>query len=226
MQSKVEIPQRQPATAESSGSETKTDADHAPTAMEDHTLLYKGATLSRLQLMFIKAPALNFNGIRSGANGDFNKDDLALYFSKQSRVAEEYAQWSQHGLSNDIVKMGILTVAVPNHLLANHVQVVGDEWQDFVFLCKREDKDKNPAHDYLLEFDWLVGPICGKSPGQVVKMKDKSELVTMKVSNLGQGPEAATQHVTMKRSMWKLLDEHCVGKVWLEAVPSNSNIGK
>lgn len=116
-------------------------------------------------------------------------------------------------VDGSVVSIGILTVAVPNHLLSSICELHGDDWRRVVWSCRRYDPKPNDLR-YVDTYQWLVGPIGAQSTNAVERMQDMSELCLLKLPH----GETAQQYFAANDSIIDLLDEQCVGKVWVELV--------
>ena len=188
-----------------------------PTALPEHTTLWKAGTRHRLDSLIQSDGSLCFLNLASDPPGDFSSMlSRGLYLTKHEEVAWKYAQWAAKLLNHTVVPVGFLRVAVPNQLLHSQKELFGDEWRQFVF-ANRGGMLKLPSSlTYVPEYQWLVGPLCHNSTVQVKAMKDPSELTLLKLQgSRGTGPQTASQHYTGQPSMFNLLDDACVGKVWI-----------
>jgi hypothetical protein len=106
--------------------------DIPPAEIDGHQMFFKGGSLVRLNKIFTKTSRLNILQICRTPPGDFTALSQALYLTKQTSVAWEYAQWTEKIVDGAVVPIGILKIAIPNTLLASTTQVVGDEWRNLV----------------------------------------------------------------------------------------------
>ncbi|KZF24881.1 hypothetical protein L228DRAFT_57708 [Xylona heveae TC161] len=135
----------------------------APKPQEAVTVLYKGGISSRLKKA---VPDEDTDGNRGLASlttkppSDFGAGaTFRVYFTKDIKVAEMYANWAGRRSIQEDKHMGILQVTVPTRLLENAVQIYGDDWKRFV-LCGRRERAAIP-HDLrpYRAAELLIGPI-------------------------------------------------------------------
>ena len=195
-------------------SELATVADDPPTQLDGHVLLFKGAAQPRLNSMFMANGQLNFGAIGSTPPGDFSKSFRGLYFTKNYEVAWKYARWAQQVVDGNVVPVEILHVAVPQHLMASSKELYGDEWRRFVWACRRVDQKIPDDLVHLEDYQWLIGPIVHSSNEQVERMTSPSELKIWKLTN----NQTPNQFYAGNNAIIRLMDQHCVGKVWRTAV--------
>jgi hypothetical protein len=197
-------------TFPSAGPSVATANDMPPVNIDGHQMFFKGGSLVRLNKIFTKTSRLNILQVCSTPPGDFTALSQALYLTKQTSVAWEHAQWAKKIVDGAVVPIGILKIAIPNSLLASITQVAGDEWRNLVWNSRRQDEeDDNLA--YLKESQWLTGPLCRQSTNTILKMSTPAELEVWKLK----GGETASQHYTASGSMFKMLGDACVDKVWI-----------
>ena len=201
------------STAQLSAATTTPDT---PREIEGATTLFKGGTIARLQSMRRPENALEFRALQSTPPGDFSARELGLYFTKQEQVAFKYAQWLGQVVDGRVIPVGILQVAVPKDLLESMAEVFGEDWRKFVWANRRtvEVVEVPLELEYLRDYQWLTGPLCTQSQPTINAMSNRSELIT---SNLS-GGESAIQMFTSQWSMMKLMNERCVGQVWITAI--------
>ena len=198
--------------------------------LDEHLMLFKGAAISRLEKVHLANGHLNFAALSSSPPGDFSDSFRGggLYFTKQEAVAWRYVQWTRKIVDGKVVPVGILQVAVPRHLLVSIKELHGDEWRQFVWANRREDQLLPESSFDLENYAWLVGPITHQSTDRINKLSDKSEMQMWKLegqSDKGAGQETASQHYTASVHMLRLLNEHCVGKIWITAAESQAKEG-
>lgn len=212
-----EIPARSssktPKTGTFGSSSLATTAAKPPRFLDQHTMFYKGGEIHRLESIYAEAGGLNFAAIGSTPPNDFSRNVRGLCLTKHEQVAWRYAQWKCKLANNDVVPIGMLKVAVPNSLLGSIKELYGDEWSSLVWFSQRDQKIPQKL-EYLADCQWLVGPICKNSSRQVMKLQNKSQLRLWKMDR----NQMATQHFTGNLAMMKLLDEQCVGKIWITSV--------
>lgn len=184
------------------------------TRIEGYKTFYKGSTLPRLEAIFIQnGNAVNFNNVLSSPPGNFSRLIGGLYLTKHEQVAWRYAQWAKKIVDGNVVPIGIMTVAIPDELLSSMAEVVGDDWRRFVWINRRGDELMPEELNYLQEYQWLVGSICAISNDRVVDMEDISELEAWRLNG-----EAVQQVWTGDNYMLNLLNQKCVGKVWVRGM--------
>jgi hypothetical protein len=193
-----------------SGPSTETATDDPPENIDGYQMFYKGGDIARLKTIHFQNSRLNMIGILSSPPGDFSARQSGLYLTKQAQVAWEYAQWAKKIVDGNVVPVGILTIAIPKHLLTSIAQVVGDQWRQLVWASRRREPE-DVALAYLGEFQWLTGPLCRLSTNRFKKMSDLAEIEIWKL----QSGETASQHYTASASMFTQLEAACVGKVWI-----------
>ncbi|MCJ1236326.1 hypothetical protein MMC14_004307 [Varicellaria rhodocarpa] len=147
---------------------------------------------------------------------DFHPHFRGIYLTKQRELAWEYAQIARRVADGSVVPSGILVVAVPLTLLESVGDVVGEDWKDYVWACRRPSPENQiPRHlAYLEEFSWLQSPLAFLGPDVLAKLKDSPELKGHRLRN----GEAAHQIFLQKSSMFCELSDNCKGKVWIEEV--------
>lgn len=187
-----------------------------PSSVDECTTYFKGGSIARLESINLSANPLNFLPLTSTPPGDFSGDTRGLYFTKHEQIAWQYAQWAGKLVDGTVVPVGILQIAIPNHLLASMTDVVGENWRRFVWANRRtvENLAVPEDLDYLNDFQWLTGPICGQSQHKINGLRTSAELEVWKLPR----GESATQIFTGKRAMMRLMGEHCIGKVWVTGI--------
>lgn len=196
-----------------------TASSNAPRDIEGHATYFKWGTVARLESVHGSSTTnnrLGFVSIASTPPGDFSGDTRGLYFTKHERIAWQYVQWAGKLIDRTVVPVGILRVAIPDHLLASITEVVGEVWRRFVWANRRSNENPTAIDDlaYLKDFQWLTGPICGQSQHRVNRMENAGEL---KVWRMPTG-ESSSQIFSDKRAMMWLMGEYCVGKVWVTGI--------
>lgn len=189
-------------------------SSNPPPSVVGHQMLFKGTNLSRLEEVFIGPDKrrLNFNRIVSLPPGDFSAVTGGLYLTSQPWVAYRYAEWAAIIADGQVVPMGLLTVAIPQHLMSSIQTVGGEQWSKLVWQSRKQT-ELFPEVNYLQNFSWLEGPICCKNNAAVRRMHRRSEVFAW--TRHGQ---QARQTWTGSPSMLQLLNEHCEGKVWVNAL--------
>lgn len=89
-------------------------------------------------------------------------------------------EWAKKIVDGNVVPVGILTIAIPKHLLTSIAQVVGDQWRQLVWASRRREPE-DVALAYLGEFQWLTGPLCRLSTNRFKKMSDLAEIEIWKL---------------------------------------------
>lgn len=143
---KPEIPERgssagkaPPKGNSESGPSFATKAIEPPMGVEDCRILYKGGASKRLESIFKAKGALDFKEIRSDPPTDFSSSTRGLYFTEQVEGAWKYAQMVARLVDGSVVPVGILQVAIPNHLLSSAYELVGQDWRRYVWACRNEE---------------------------------------------------------------------------------------
>ena len=191
-----------------------TVADDPPKQLEGHVMLLKGAARPRLDKLFMADGRLNFAAIGSTPPGDFSQSFRGVYLTKNYEVAWKYAQWAQALVDGNVVPVEILHVAVPQHLTASAKELYGEEWRRFVWACRRDDQIMPDDLIYLEDYQWLIGPVTHSSTQQIERMTRPAELKLWKLAN----NQTASHFYVGSMGMLRLLNEHCIGKVWRTAV--------
>jgi hypothetical protein len=188
--------------------------EYPPDELAGHKLFFKGGVMHRLQKVFTKDGQLLFTNVCSLPPGDLSRITGGLYMTKNPQVAWRYAQWAKKLVDGNVVPVAIMTVAVPVELLASTKELYGEEWRRFVWVNRKGSEPLPKDLEYLEDFRWLIGPVCSKSNIQVQEMKDISELELWKLC----GGETAQQIWTGNPRTLRLLNEHCIGKVWVQGI--------
>lgn len=58
-----------------------------------------------------------------------------------------------------VVGVGILRMIVPTELLADHAQIIGDQWKEFVMHCRLQSEEFPPHIQPVTENAVIMGPI-------------------------------------------------------------------
>lgn len=179
-----------------------------------HKIFFKGGSMQSLKGFIMKDGALNFRhpSILSSPPGDFSETTLGLYLTTQHKAAWEYAHWKAKVVDGKVVPVEIMTLAVPQELLASKVEVYGDVWRDFVWSNRKPGIMLDDRFDYISGSTWCVGPLCAHSQDIFDSLKDKSEIEVWKLER----GECASQWFTSSRAMLQLLSEACRNKIWLK----------
>lgn len=205
-----------------SGPSTATRVDEEiPTEVEGRRVLYKGGSLSRLQSIKRNDGSLNFRAILSTPPGDFSRSTRGLYVTKQKEITHKYARWAEQIVDGKVIPVGILTIAIPTSMLASCYELVGEEWRQYVWACRRGDD--TPSHlEHLDNFQWIVGPLCMQSTEVIERLDSSSQLKVAKLAN------RETSHQLFGSdtgNTMTLLNQHCQGNVWVEALEPALFIG-
>ena len=188
--------------------------ENPPRQLDGHVILFKGAAAPRLDKLFKANGELDFRAIVSIPPGDFSKGFSGLYITKDYQVAWRYAKWAQTIVDGNVVPVEILHVAVPKELTTSSKELFGEEWRRFVWGCRREGEEVPNDLIYLEEFHWLIGGICHSSNAQVQRMATSAELRIWKLAN----NQTTSQYYAGNNAIIRLMNEHCVGKVWRTAI--------
>ena len=194
--------------------EIATATENPPQQLDGHVMLLKGAAASRLDKMVKSNGQLNFGTIVSTPPGDFSKRFRGLYLTENYQVAWKYAKWAQTIADGNVVPVEILHIAVPQHLTASSKELYGEEWRRFVWACRREEEEAPDDLIYLEEFQWLIGGICHSSNEQIERMASPAELQVWKLAH----NQTISQYYAGNNAIIRLMNEHCVGKVWRTVV--------
>ena len=113
----------------------------------------------------------------------------------------------------NVVPAAMSHIAVPLQILQGHHELARDEFRRFVLVnCCGDPPDD--GLDYLNQSSWLVGRIVHRSTNEIRKMIDMSEMDVMKIHGKSGGSEdTAIQHYTGPPQIYRLLNEHCRGKL-------------
>lgn len=199
-----------------------TEATEPPQNLDNHVVLWKGGMMSRLMSVHKEDRTLNFFRLTTPPPGDFNsRITCTLYFTKNEQVAWDYAQWRSQLADSGVVPMGILKVAIPKALLASSIGIFGEEWRNVVWAGRR-GLSLHQNLRYLRDYQWMIGPICHQSNDQVARYNTMSELQIWKLNN----NQTAYQHATSNESVVELLNEQCIGKVWIISILSRGAMEK
>ena len=100
-------------------------------------------------------------------------------------------------------------------------ELFGDEWQQLIWACRRKGEKTLEYLYYHERFDWLTSAICPFGNKQVERMSSLNE----RTSSLNEIPmwkldnnETTSQYYAGNSRIIRMLDEHCVGKIWRTAV--------
>jgi hypothetical protein len=192
------------------GMSVATKASEPPSELNGCTMLFKEGSIVRLEKVFVAQNGVNFGQLLSNPPCDFDHmySPRGLYLTKQQQVAYEYSQWAKRVFEENVVPVGILCVAVPDHLLSSIAQVVGDSWRRYVWECPKD-------LIYLDDYQWLTGPVCRSATGASGRtIHNHTQVVPWKLEN----GESTSQYITHSSQMIRLLNENCVDKVWLTQV--------
>ena len=188
--------------------------DNPPRQLDGHIVLFKAGAATRFDKLFMPNGELNFQAIASTPPGDFSKSFSGLYFTKDYQVAWRYAKWVQALVDRNIVPVEILHVAVPEELTTSSTELVGEEWQRYVWACRRVDQKVPNDLIYLDDFHWLIGGMSHSSNAQVQKMATSAELRVWKPAQ----NQTTNQYYAGNGAIIRSMDEHCVNKVWRTVV--------
>ncbi len=194
-------------------SPSATVAEDPPKQMNGHVMLLQGVARSRLDRLFHPDGDLHFPALVSRGAGDFGPFS-GLYFTKNFDVAWQHAQWARTLGERNVVPVEILHVAVPEHLLASSRELDGDEWRRFVWANRRNTERMPDDLQPLIEFQWLIGPVCRSPTAKIERMKSPAELEIWKLA----GNQTVGQFYTGSQKMMWQMGTACVGKVWRTAV--------
>jgi len=180
-----------------------------------HSTFYKGGPLATLKRIYLNDNPLNLGigQILCSPPTDFTGETMALYLTKQEQVAHQYAKWAKRIVDGKVVPVGLLAIAIPDNLLTSITQVVGEEWRRLVWNSRRQ-LFGDVGLNHLREYQWLTGPLCRQCPDKVRRLNNPAELEVWKLDT----GEAASQHYTASASMYTMLQNACVGKVWIKEI--------
>ncbi|MCJ1422359.1 hypothetical protein MMC29_000239 [Sticta canariensis] len=100
-----------------------------------------------------------------------------------TEVAWKYAQWAAQVVDRNVVPVGILQVAIPIPLLASSYELVGSDWRIYVWKSRYEEDAPPQTLAFVIEIQWIVGPVCMQGQHNIKKMKDASELKMWRFGN-------------------------------------------
>lgn len=190
------------------------EASEPPDKVEGCEILYQAGAMNRLESIFKKYGALDFNQIRSDSPTDFSSETKGLYLITKREAALAYAQMIARLVDGSVVPVGILQVAIPDHLCSAYVLDDGENWRRYVWSCRNKEGPLLDDLSHNQELRWVLKPMCKQGRSRIKKMKDSSELDLWRPSN----GQAVRQIFTSNQHMIKSLSEHCVGKVWVTSL--------
>ncbi|KAI4251211.1 MAG: hypothetical protein L6R42_008468 [Xanthoria sp. 1 TBL-2021] len=188
--------------------------------------LLKGGTQVRLVQAF-PSPAdppndvINrLQNIFSAIPGDFSPNESALYFTKQRDVAYQYMDYARERTteqSQQLLAVGILHVIIPTEFLADHAQIYGDEWREFVMHCRLQI-GRFPSHlTYLKNTSVIMGPILKANDAMVRNVVgDGREFRRLEPWRLANGASAQQQCIK-GTNLIEAINERA--RIWLEILP-------
>lgn len=191
--------------------QTLTTNANPRTAPAGHKLLYKAGPTHELEEFLymrggeqsdVKARALEAKG-----RGDF---ESSCYFTATRQAAVEYAAWKKQVTA---IPVSILTIAVPNYLFENRIEIARETWKRYVWHCNRPGQ--LPADlQYITQYDWVVGFVCPSSKQVFERYTPQNELPTWKLEN----GERAIQYSTNVGGVIEYICGLSEDKFWLEEV--------
>ena len=160
---------------------------------DDEFVLLKGGDCNRLKnAIRLKTDTKDINRIQnvlSGVPGDFSG-------AEQGQTAYYYADFSRARLRSqgeDIIAVGNLHVAIPKDLMADAVEVYGEDWQEFVW-NHRLQRPTPERLQWLDESSVIIGPVLKCSTATIEKyannVKDHTLLEPLELI----AGETASQH--------------------------------
>jgi len=178
-----------------------------------HTTLFKSGAKIRIEQALIDE---NFNPLKILSTGptDFSSS-VGLYFAEDRETAELYSKWAaRRERYHERREKVILTILVPDALLAGARTVDGWQWDHLVWASRRQQLVSKELRKEGLEKEAILrGEICVCATPEVLHMKFMEQL--RKVRRPGTST-FSVQVVFTNSTSWGNLQTACQGKVYLE----------
>jgi hypothetical protein len=154
-------------------------------------ILFHGSDFEKLRRAIGANGCLHLQKTLSEPPTDYSSVLALGYFTKQRWAALEYAKWVRQRQMAGTASVGIMTLIVPQSLLADAGEIVGDHLLEFAW-HNRLEKELPQHLRFYEDYNVLMGPIVKNCSQQVGRHSSWNSLELMKHETTG---KCATQVV-------------------------------